>query len=194
MKEYRVGDWVLVKFPADETGKARKLSRPWHGPYRVVDIRQPDVTVVKVYRPQDGRIQIHQTRVTPCPPAFPAGYFWYGDKRPRPGRPPKWVDELLQGGTREANVDENDKATPAEGKDHSSDHDQPEEHLSADESLEAECMPEQDPTTYTPPQEPTSVRAPDVTSRYGLRSRVVPPDRLYWVQARGELSLEGRVV
>ena len=49
VREYRLGDWVLVKFPADETGKARKLSRPWHGPYRVVDLRAPDVTVVKVY-------------------------------------------------------------------------------------------------------------------------------------------------
>ena len=26
-------DWVLVHFPQDETGTARKLSRPWHGPY-----------------------------------------------------------------------------------------------------------------------------------------------------------------
>ena len=76
-RKYRVGDWVLVRFPSDETGKARKFSRPWHVPYRVVDIREPDTLVVKVYRPQDGRIQIHQARVTPCPPAFPAGYFWY---------------------------------------------------------------------------------------------------------------------
>ena len=152
------------------------------------------MTAVKVYRPQDGRIQIHQTRVTPCPSAFPAGYYWYGDKRPHPGRPLKWVDKLLQGGTPEADVDENDEATPAEDQDHSANHDQSEEQLSTDESLEAECMPEQDPTTNLPAQEPTSVRAPDVTTRYGLRSRVMPPDRLYCVQARGELSLEGRVV
>ena len=29
----KVGDWVLIYFPEDETGKFRKLSRPWHGPY-----------------------------------------------------------------------------------------------------------------------------------------------------------------
>ncbi len=34
-KVYQLGDWVLVKFPREETGKQRKLSRPWHGPYRV---------------------------------------------------------------------------------------------------------------------------------------------------------------
>ena len=85
-----------MKFPADETGKMRKLARPWHGPYRVVEQHDPDVTVVKVYRPQDGPIQVHKTRVTPCPDAFPAGYHWYGDHRFSPGRPPRWVDRLLQ--------------------------------------------------------------------------------------------------
>ena len=153
--------------PADETGKARKLSRPWHGPYHVVDIRQPDMTVVKVYRPQDGRIQIHQTRVTPCPPAFPAGYYWYGDKRPRPGRPPKWVDRLLQGvpvSTQEADVEDSDETTPAEDQDLSLDRGDPGEH-----------SPAVEPELSVPESEPTALRAP---GRYGLRRRVVPPDRL----------------
>ena len=34
--------------------------------------------------------------------AFPAGYYWYGGKRKGPGRPPKWVDRLLQSGLRSA--------------------------------------------------------------------------------------------
>ena len=33
-QQYQVGDWVLVRFPNEETGAYRKLSRPWHGPYR----------------------------------------------------------------------------------------------------------------------------------------------------------------
>ena len=66
-KEYKVGDWVLVKFPHEETGAQGKLSRPWHGPYRVVQCQVP--------RPQDGQIHVHQTRVTVCPKEFPAGYY-----------------------------------------------------------------------------------------------------------------------
>ena len=31
----KIGDWMLVYFPADESGKQRKLSHPWHGPYRM---------------------------------------------------------------------------------------------------------------------------------------------------------------
>ena len=34
---FRVGDWILVRFPQDESGRWRKLSRPWHGPYRILD-------------------------------------------------------------------------------------------------------------------------------------------------------------
>ena len=47
------GDWVLVKFPQDETGRNRKLSQPWHGPYRVLDWCDTDVLVEKVNRTKE---------------------------------------------------------------------------------------------------------------------------------------------
>ena len=55
----------------------------------------PDVSISKVYYPQEGGIQVHLSRVKPCPPNFPAGFFWYGGKRRGPGRPPKWVEQFL---------------------------------------------------------------------------------------------------
>jgi len=85
----------MVRFPADETGRLRKLSRLWHGPYRISAINGPDVSVSKVYYPQDGGIQVHQSSVKPCPLNFPAGFYWYGGKRRAPGRPPKWVEQIL---------------------------------------------------------------------------------------------------
>ena len=88
---YQVGDWVLVKFPAEESGKNRKLSQPWHGPYRVLSCPDPDVVVSKVYFPDDGQIQVHQLRVAPCPVGFPSGYYWYGRKKHSPGCMPKWL-------------------------------------------------------------------------------------------------------
>ena len=63
----RVGDWILVRFPQEEARKQRKLSRPWHGPYRVMSRDDPDVTAVRVYAPQDKQIRVHLSRVTPCP-------------------------------------------------------------------------------------------------------------------------------
>ena len=76
---FKVGDLVLVRFPQEESGKQRKLSRPWHGPYRVVQSTKPDVTVVKQFFPEEGTIQVHQLRVRPCP-QLPIGYYWYGGK------------------------------------------------------------------------------------------------------------------
>ena len=75
--DFRVGDWVLVKFPQDESGKACKLSRPWHGPYRVLSRKDP---LAKVLFPQDGQIHVHQHRVKQCPIGFPGEYYWYGEK------------------------------------------------------------------------------------------------------------------
>ena len=95
---FRVGDWILVRFPQDESGRWRKLSRPWHGPYRILDKSDPDVTCIKVYYPQDGPVHVHQSRNSRCPEEFPAGFYWYGNKRRGPGRPPKWVDRLLRSG------------------------------------------------------------------------------------------------
>ena len=95
---FRVGDWILVRFPQDESGRWRKLSRPWHGPYRILDKSDPNVTCIKVYYPQDGPVHVHQSRISRCPEEFPAGFYWYGNKRRGPGRPPKWVDRLLRSG------------------------------------------------------------------------------------------------
>ena len=94
-QQYQVGDWVLVRFPHEETGAHRKLSRPWHGPYRVVQCRVPDITVVKVYKPQESQINVHQTRVTLCPKEFPAGYYWYEHNSKSTDYTPEWVNQLL---------------------------------------------------------------------------------------------------
>ena len=95
-KTYKLGDWVLVRFPHEESGKLRKLSRPWHGPYRIVCCNDTDVTVVKVYFPSEGTIQVHQMRVCPCPPRLPAGFYWYGGNRSCPGRIPQWLHQILE--------------------------------------------------------------------------------------------------
>ena len=77
---YQLGDWILIRFSQDETEKDHKLSKPWHGPYRVVQCEEPNIVATKVYFPDDGPINVHQTRTTRCPPEFQNGYYWYGSK------------------------------------------------------------------------------------------------------------------
>ena len=73
--KYQSGEWVLVRFPADETGRHRKFFKPWHGPFQVTSVRDPDFTVGNVYIPQDKHITVHQTIVKLYPTNFPARGF-----------------------------------------------------------------------------------------------------------------------
>ena len=95
IRDFRCGDWVLVKFPSDETGQTRKLSRPWHGPYRVLGKTDTTLRVEKVYRTEHTPLHVHQSRVKFCPPDLPPGYYWYGPRHYCPGKVPRWVDNLL---------------------------------------------------------------------------------------------------
>ena len=151
---YQLGDWVLVKFPHEESGKHRKLSRPWHGPYRVTSINDPDATVVKVYFPQDGAIQVHLTRVKPCPMEFPAGFYWYGQRKHGPGRPPKWIDRLMSDSTETA------LSLP-----------EPDPPVEIDPDT-----PDLDAPNPDPHHQVTRTER-ELSSRYALRPHVVPPQR-----------------
>ena len=54
------------------------------------------MTAVKVYYPEEGQFQVHQSRVCLCPSGSPPGYFWYGSRRHSSGRLPKWIQQLAQ--------------------------------------------------------------------------------------------------
>lgn len=67
-----MGDWVLIRFSSEETGKQRKLSRPWHGPYQIISANDTNITGGKVYFPRDDLIKVHQHRVKLRPKGFMA--------------------------------------------------------------------------------------------------------------------------
>ena len=54
---------MLIWFHSEETGKFRKLSRPWHGPYRVTSCNETNITAAKIYFPREDPIQVHKLRV-----------------------------------------------------------------------------------------------------------------------------------
>ena len=91
---YKIREWAsgfsCSSRTQEESGRNRKLSRPWHGPYRIIERMDPNLVVAKIYFPSEGTICIHQTCVCKCPPHFPVGYYWYGGQHKGPGRPPRW--------------------------------------------------------------------------------------------------------
>jgi hypothetical protein len=60
---------------SDETGRNRKLSQPWHGPYRVLQTTDTTLTLEKVYHTKQEQLHVHQDRVKFCPPDLPPGYI-----------------------------------------------------------------------------------------------------------------------
>ena len=82
---------------SEEISRLRKLSQPWHGPYWIISKDDPDVTVTRVYFPDHPPLQVHQLSIKSCPVSLPCGYYFYGKKRSRPRRPPKWIEKLLSG-------------------------------------------------------------------------------------------------
>ena len=55
----------------------------------------PDITIAKVYFPDEETIQVHQSRVCICPAGFPAGYYWYGSKCHSDGTLLRWIQHFL---------------------------------------------------------------------------------------------------
>ena len=66
--------------PYEQTGKNRKLSRLYFGPYRVLEVHPNGVTVRPVDRPNDKSIRVNLDRVTLCPVELP-DESWLGRKR-----------------------------------------------------------------------------------------------------------------
>ena len=69
--------------------------------------------MVKVYFPEEGQIQVHQSRVCSCPPHLPAGFYWYGGNRKSQGRVPQWVQNLFCNEQDEQNSDQEVSESPA---------------------------------------------------------------------------------
>ena len=171
---YCVGDWIFIKFPAVEIGKNRKLSQPWQGPYRILQRNDPDITASKVYFPDDGQIQVHQQRVTRCPPGLVAGYYWYGATKHSFGKTPLWVQSLCAPpqnqnenndiGTTE-NTDKVEESQP-ENDDANNDEDEID-----DGSILKSCDSASHMTNITSRQQS------DKTCPYTLRKRIKTPKR-----------------
>ena len=76
----RKGDRVMVFMPIETQGRDRKLARPYHGPYRVLNATPTNVEVSLIDKPNDPSIFISLDRVTPCYPEL-GDCSWTGRKR-----------------------------------------------------------------------------------------------------------------
>ena len=71
MPTFSVGDRVFVYMPAARSGKAYKLSRPFHGTFRIITMHDNGVDVRRVDRPQDATIRVPFARLRICSTEIP---------------------------------------------------------------------------------------------------------------------------
>ena len=74
---YRIGDRVFVYQPGSIQSKNRKFARPFHGPYRILDLIPSNASVRPVDRPEQVPIFIALDRVRKCPSEIP-DQSWLG--------------------------------------------------------------------------------------------------------------------
>ena len=82
---FQVGDRTFLFKPAEKTGEARKFARPFHGPFRVVEIDVNTAKVRRLDRPQEEPILVAIDRLRRCPEEI-ADDYWPPDKKTKKGR------------------------------------------------------------------------------------------------------------
>ena len=77
--KFTIGNWVFLFKPAEKIGENRKLARPYHGPYRIVDMSTNTAYVRRVDKPQEEPILVALDCLRGCPEEVP-DEFWPPDK------------------------------------------------------------------------------------------------------------------
>lgn len=81
-RPYSVGGRVMVFMPHENQGKKRKLALPYHGPYRILEVRSNCLLVRPVDRPEDEPILISMERAVCCSEELP-DVSWLGPRKKR---------------------------------------------------------------------------------------------------------------
>ena len=77
---FHVGERVFIYMPKEKATKAYKFARPFHGPFRVVEVLEAGVVVQQVSKPQERSFRVTLSRVRRCPEEIPQGKYWRGKK------------------------------------------------------------------------------------------------------------------
>ncbi len=70
--------------PAAKTGPTHKFARPFHEPYRVLEVTVSNAKVVPVDKPQGTPIFVALARIRHCPEEIPEGERWPPPRKKAP--------------------------------------------------------------------------------------------------------------
>ena len=82
---FKEGERVFLFKPAEQTGEARKLARPFHWPYRLLEMQTNTAKIVRVDHPEKEPLLVSLSRLRRCPPEI-GDEVWPPDRRKRAPR------------------------------------------------------------------------------------------------------------
>ena len=65
---------VFLHKPAEKTGEGRKLERPYHGPYQIIELTVNNAQIRRIDMPHDEPIQVALDRLRRCPVEVPGEF------------------------------------------------------------------------------------------------------------------------
>ena len=81
--KFQVGERVFVYMPNAKQGKNWKFAKPFHGPFRILELTHTNASVRRVDKPQEHSIFVSLDRVRHCPEELPSGETWFGTTKKR---------------------------------------------------------------------------------------------------------------
>ena len=82
---FRAGERVFLFKPAERTGARRKFARPFHGPYRLVEVGTNTARICPVDKPESEPILVSLDRLRRCPEEV-RDEFWPPSRAPKKTR------------------------------------------------------------------------------------------------------------
>ena len=82
---FRAGEREFLFKPAEQTGARRKFARPFHGPYRLVEVGTNTARICPVDKPESEPILVSLDRLRRCPEEV-GDKFWPPNKKTRQSR------------------------------------------------------------------------------------------------------------
>ena len=83
---FRVGDRVFVYMPSAKQGKAWKFSRPFHGPFRILELTATNASVQPVEKPQEQPTFVSLDKLRHCPKEVSDSESWFGHRKKKSRR------------------------------------------------------------------------------------------------------------
>ena len=60
---FRAGERVFLHKPAEQTGERRKFARPYHGPYRVIEMATNTAKITRIDHPEEDPLLVSLARL-----------------------------------------------------------------------------------------------------------------------------------